>query len=313
MAPLIEARGIHHRYGQRVALNGFDLHVPAGSIFGLLGPNGSGKSTFLALLAAMESPAEGALRVFGEAPRPVLRARVGTVFQENAQDPLMTPLETMELAARLFDVPRGIARERAGGLLERFGLATRERDPIATLSGGMRRRLEVARALVHEPKLLLLDEPTTGVDPGERRNLWDAVSEAATARPDRTVVLASNDLAEADSICDFVAFLEAGAVVASAPPAELKRGLRAESVRLTWPSATDEHLHAVSGWPGTGDLVRDGDEVRLTTDDASGLVPRLFELAPGQILSVGIRPSTLEDAYFHHVRGRGARSATVLA
>jgi ABC-type multidrug transport system ATPase subunit len=283
MTPVIQARAIVHRYGERLALNRLDLEIPHGSIFGLLGPNGSGKSTFVSLVAAMETPREGTLRVFGKEPSASLRARVGTVFQENAQDPLMTPAETIALAARLFEVPRAIARARERELLARFGLHSRQHDPVATLSGGMRRRLEVARALVHDPDLLLLDEPTTGVDPGERRALWDAVSEAAGNGRDRTILLASNDLVEADTVCDVVAFIDAGAAAAVGSPADLKRGLRAESVRASWPSVTDEDLGVIASWPGTSGILRDGDELRLTVDDASALVLRLFEFAPGAI------------------------------
>ncbi|MGH2610800.1 MAG: ATP-binding cassette domain-containing protein [Tepidiformaceae bacterium] len=313
MAPVIHAHAIVHRYGDRVALDGFGLDVPAGSVFGLLGPNGSGKSTFVSLVAAMEPLGEGTLQVFGQEPSPALRARVGTVFQENGQDPLMTPAETTGLAARLFGIPRAEARQRGDELLARFGLRDRARDPISTLSGGMRRRLEMARALMHDPDLLLLDEPTTGVDPGERRALWEALGEAAGDGGERTILLASNDLAEADQVCDLVAFIDAGAVAAVGSPSDLKRGLRAESVRVNWPSATDEDLRAIASWPGASDIVREGDELRLTVDSASALIPRLFELAPGAIRSVSIEPSTLEDAYFRHVRGRAAAPAEVPA
>lgn len=305
MTHVIEARDIVHRYGERTALDGFALTVEPGLVFGLLGPNGSGKSTFISLLAAMERPQLGDLRVFGEVPSAALRGRVGTVFQENAQDPLMSPAETLQLAARLFGVAESGA-ERRERLLDRFGLLDRGADPISTLSGGMRRRLEMARALLHDPDLLILDEPTTGVDPGERRALWNGLAEATDGRA-RTVLLASNDLSEADSVCDRVAFIDGGRVVAAGSPGELKRGLRRESVRVTWPAVTAKEIATVQAWPGVGETAQNGDEVRLSVDDGSALVPRLFELAPGRIRSVSIEPSTLEDAYFQHVRGRAER------
>ncbi len=254
----------------------------------------------MALVAAMEAPQAGTLTVFGHRPTAALRARTGTVFQENAHDPLMTPRETLALAAQLFGLSSAPAQARASTLLARFGLADRAGDGIATLSGGMRRRLEMARALMHEPALLLLDEPTTGVDPGERRALWDALRDAS----ERTVLLASNELAEADSVCDMVAFIDAGRVVATGTPLELKRGLRKESVRLDWEGVTPAQLAAVGAWPRVGDITADGDSVRLTVDNASALVPRLFELAPGAIRGVAIHAATLEDAYFRHVRAR---------
>lgn len=300
----IESQDVRFAYGARNALDGLSLDVPAGSVFGLLGPNGSGKSTFITMLAAMERPRQGELRVFGEPPRAALRARVGTVFQENALDPLMTVAETLTLSGRLFGLSRAAIAERSQGLLGAFGLEGRLHDPVATLSGGMRRRLEVARALLHDPALVLLDEPTTGVDPDERKALWEAL---LGSRRDRTILLATNDLTEADAVCDQVAFLRLGRVVASGTPASLKRGLRRESLRVTWASPSEADLAALAEWEGCGEATRDGDEVHLTVDDAAAFVPRLFQLAPGAIRAVRIEASSLEDAYFQHV---GTRSRT---
>jgi ABC-2 type transport system ATP-binding protein len=219
MTSIVQAQDLTHRYGERMALDGFTLDVPAGSTFGLLGPNGSGKSTFISLLAAMERPQSGELRVFGAAPAAALRGKVGTVFQENAQDPLMTVGEMLMLAGRLFNLSQGQVTARATDLLERFGLTARLDDAVSTLSGGMRRRLEMARALLHDPPLLLLDEPTTGVDPGERRALWETLRQSnasANGGVPRTILLASNDLAAAAAVCDMVAFIDADG---SSPPA----------------------------------------------------------------------------------------------
>lgn len=306
----IEARGVVFRYGERAALAGLDLAVPAGSVFGLLGPNGSGKSTFVSLLAAMEAPHEGDLRVFGEPIAPHLRARSGTAFQENAQDPLLTPLELLDLAGALFGLPARQRRERALALLGVFGLADRARDPIATLSGGMRRRLEVARALLHDPALLVLDEPTTGVDPGERAALWEALR-AAPGRP-RTILLATNDLAEADGVCTHVTFLREGRAVASGTPAALKAGLRRESLIVELLAAEDAELALLAGLPGAAQVAFDGTTAHIATDSAATLVPRLFETLPGRVRAVRIQEATLEDAYFQHV-GRRAQPAVAVA
>lgn len=301
--PVIAAGGITRSYGEFRALDEFSLDVPAGSTFGLLGPNGSGKSTFITMLAAMDVPARGTLQVFGEAPSRALRARVGTVFQENTQDPLMTVGETLSLAGRLFGLRGDALRRRSAHLLGAFGLGGRERHAVSTLSGGMRRRLEMARALLHDPDLLLLDEPTTGVDPDERKTLWAAVLDRE--RGSRTVLLATNDLAEADAVCDHVAFVRDGRVVATGTPWELKRGLRREVLRVTWRGPTEAELAEVGRWPGAGQVTREGDLVHLTADDASKLVPRLFALAPDAIRAVAIQAASLEDAYFQHVGRRG--------
>ena len=301
-AVAIHAVDVTRAYGERIALDRFSLKVPTGSVFGLLGPNGSGKSTFISLVAAMERPPQGSLEVLGEAPSASLRGSVGTVFQENALDPLMSVTETLHLAARLFGLSASVAKQRSAELLAQFGLAERANDATSALSGGMRRRLEMARALLHSPQLLLLDEPTTGVDPDERRALWTAL--LGETRGERTILLATNDLTEADAVCDNVAFIQAGHVVATGTPEELKRGLRHESLRVTWPSATASTLSSIETWPGAGEVVRDGDIVHITVDDASDFVPRLFELAPGEIRAVSIERSSLEDAYFQHVQRR---------
>jgi ABC-2 type transport system ATP-binding protein len=218
----------------------------------------------------------------------------------------MSPRELLALAASMFNLPRAESRARAMALLERFGLGARARDAIATLSGGMRRRLEMARALLHDPDLLLLDEPTTGVDPGERRALWDALLYDESRRRPRTILLATNDMAEADGVCDVVTFLKEGRAVACGSPAALKRGLQRESVTVTCAPHAEAVAATVRTWPGVGTADADGDCLRVTVDDASAFVPRLFEAAPGAITGLSIRSTSLEDAYFHHIGERAA-------
>lgn len=309
--PVVEADNVVRRYGARRALDDCSLTIPSGSVFGLLGPNGSGKSTFVTMVAAMDRPESGALRVFGQEPTAALRARVGTVFQENAQDPLMTVGETLALAGQLFGLDRKAIAERSRRLLEAFGIADRLGERIATLSGGMRRRVEMARALLHDPELLLLDEPTTGVDPDERRALWDVLIGRERGR--RTILLATNDLAEADTVCEQVAFLRDGRVVASGSPGELKKGLRREALRVTWPGVSAGALDALGTLDGVGAITRDGDLVHITADDASSLVPRLFGIEGERIRAVAIDASSLEDAYFQFVGQRARDSDEVRA
>lgn len=303
MQTVIAARAITRYYGDRLALDAFTLDVPAGSIFGLLGPNGSGKSTFMALVAAAEAPTSGELAILGSPPSRLLRARIGTVFQENASDPLLTPAEYLRFAGRLFGLGGSGLDEEIPRLLGRFGLGARAAEPIAQLSGGMRRRLEVARALLHHPEILLMDEPTTGVDPDERRILWETV---LADRGSVTVLVATNDLAEADAVCDRVAFLQAGRVVAAGTPAELKQDLRRESIRVNWPAVTPVQASAIAALSGAGEVTLAEDTLLVTADDASDLVPRIFALAHGAIRSITIEPASLEDAYFQHVRRREA-------
>jgi ABC-2 type transport system ATP-binding protein len=302
----IRAVNVSRRYGERVALDGFSLDVPQGGVFGLLGPNGSGKSTFIAMLAAMQPADSGTVEIFGQPASRELLRRVATVFQENTADPLMKVNEYLRFSGRLFGVPAPELRARSFQLLEKFGLGARADDPVGGLSGGMRRRLEVVRALLHRPGLLLLDEPTTGIDAEERSILWRELLDGAKGT---TVLLATNDLGEADAVCDNVAFIQNGRVVVSGTPASLKAGLRRESVRISLADTSDATAARIAAIPGTGSLARDGDTVVITTDDASTFVPRLFEAAPGAIRSVTIGTASLEDAYFQHVRRRSEGAA----
>jgi ABC-2 type transport system ATP-binding protein len=302
----VRAVNVSRSYGERRALDGFSVDVPRGSVFGLLGPNGSGKSTFIAMLAAGDAPASGTIEVLGEAPSAAVRARTATVFQENSADPLMRAGEYLRFAGRLFGVPKAQLAARAAELLAAFSLGERAGDTVGSLSGGMRRRLEVARALMHRPELLILDEPTTGVDAEERMILWANLRAASEGV---TILIATNDLAEADAVCDRVAFLQAGRVLATGTPAELKSGLRRESVRITW-TRPDLGLFArLAALPGAGDVTTDGDTTIVATDDASTFVPRVFDLAPGVVRSVTIATASLEDAYLQHVGRRPEGSA----
>ena len=306
-AVAISAQGITHHYGERRALDGFSLDVPRGTVFGLLGPNGSGKSTLISLLASTEHPASGSLSLFGEAPSRPLRARIGVVFQENALDPLMRVDETLALAGRLYGLGSAAIATRGKQLLEQFGLADRARDHIATLSGGMRRRLEMARALLHDPELLLLDEPTTGVDPGERRALWEGLLGRQDGR--RTILVATNDLTEADAHCDRAAFIRDGRVIATGTPAELKAELRTQALRVAWEQPPAGALEKLRSWPETGSITADDGQLLIVTDDASAVARKLFDLAPASIRGITISAATLEDAYFQHVARVTAQEA----
>ncbi|MEX0800542.1 MAG: ABC transporter ATP-binding protein [Dehalococcoidia bacterium] len=290
--------------GERLALDSLTLEVPAGGVLGLLGPNGSGKSTLLSILACLRQPAAGRVTVLGETPSAALRARIGVLFQETCLDPLMTPRETLALVGRLHGLGGHDLRQRIDSLLDAVGLATRANALISTLSGGMKRRLELARVLLHSPGLLLLDEPTTGVDPDAEAAVWSLIGNAN--RDGVTVVLATNNVAEADRRCDRVAFLHEGRLAAEGAPAELKAGLKRDSVLVDWPDVASPLVDEISGWDGVGAMRWSPPTLHATVDDASRFVPRLFALAGpaqtgarrGGIRGVRIRESTLEDAYF---------------
>jgi ABC-type multidrug transport system ATPase subunit len=298
----IEVRDAAYRYGERPALDGLSLSVPQGAIFGLLGPNGSGKSTLLSLLVGLRQPAAGEIRVLGAPPSPSVRAKVGIVFQERSLDPQMTVRETMALQGRLFGMTRDDIAARTGELLERMGLLDRAGSFTRTLSGGMKRRLELARALLPDPEVIVLDEPTLALDPDSKHRLWEHLMEANAEG--RTLLLATNDVAEAERYCDTVALIDSGRLVAQGAPAELKAGLRREAVRVEWRSELAARSAQLDGWAEAGHVRLAGQTTHVTVDAASPFLTRLFQQCGDQIHGVRIEQSTLEDVYFQLV-GKG--------
>lgn len=282
--------------GQAVALDGLTLDVPVGSVLGLLGPNGSGKSTLLSLLAGLRAPSSGEVRVLDEAPSSALRARTGILFQESCLDPLMTARETLWLSGRLYGLAGPELRRRIDSLLADVGLSERANALVRTLSGGMKRRLELARVLLHSPGLVLLDEPTTGLDPDAEAALWQRLQ--AANRDGSTIIVATNKVGEADAHCDRVAFLHGGRLAAQGTPSELKAGLRRDAVWVEWPGLTQPLADEIESWEGVGALTWAAPTLHATVDAASTFVPRLFTLAGDGIRTVRVRESTLEDAYF---------------
>ncbi len=220
----IDARGIVKRYGPIVAVDHVDLAVPEGELFGLLGPNGAGKTTLVRILTALIQPSSGEARVAGfdvvREPDAARRA-IGVVPQALTSDLDLTAAENMDIYARFFEVPRDTRRARVRELLERVSLWERRDDLVKTFSGGMRRRLEIARGLVHRPRVLFLDEPTIGLDPQSRHVIWDLLRELR-AGGDLTISLTTHYLDEADALCDHVAIVDQGKVVALGTPGELK-------------------------------------------------------------------------------------------
>ncbi len=288
-----------YAYQDRRALDALSLTVPSGAIFGLLGPNGCGKSTLLSLLIGRRTPASGEIRVLGCPLTPALRGRIGVVFQEPSLDPTMTVSETMRLQARMFGIPRAVAAERTGELLDRVGLSDRAAAMTATLSGGMKRRLELARALLTDPELLLLDEPTLALDLDSRRRLWQHLHEANDAGA--TLLLATNDVDEAERHCHTVTLLDEGRIVAHGAPADLKHGLRRDAVRIEWNGDPGVETDAIRSWPGVGTVRVAGATTHVTVDAASPFLTRLFQHAGDRIHGVQIDKSTLEDVYFQLV------------
>jgi ABC-2 type transport system ATP-binding protein len=224
--PAIAARGLHKSYGDHVVLDGIDLEVCVGTIFSLLGPNGAGKTTVVQILSTLLRADAGEVRVLGHdlATEPdAVRAGIGVTGQSAAVDGLLTGRENLRLMARLYHLDRTVGGQRLEKLLERFDLVDAADTPAATFSGGMRRRLDIAMTLMGSPRLLFLDEPTTGLDPRSRRDVWRIVRDLVA--DGTTVFLTTQYLEEADQLADRVALLDEGRIVAEGSPDELKRSV----------------------------------------------------------------------------------------
>lgn len=231
-----------------VALDGIDLSVDEGEIFGLLGPNGAGKTTLIRVLSTLTEPTTGDASVAGvdvrEHPQRV-RARIGLVFQEPSLDNLLSGRENLELSAALYDVPRKKARRRIDELLDLMDLTGRGDDRVKTYSGGMKRRLEIARGLLHDPEVLFLDEPTLGLDPQTRERLWAYIR--GLREQGTTVLMTTHYMDEADALCDRLAVIDHGQIQALDTPENLKAQLGGTVVHVDGAGLTVERLEAAAG------------------------------------------------------------------
>ena len=256
----VETHGLTRRYDQLVAVDRLDLVVAAGAIFGLLGPNGAGKTTTIKMITTLLPPTAGSARVAGfdvvrEAGK--VRCRIGYVSQMLSADGGLTAEENLRLSASLYGIPRRERSARIAAALEFIGLAEAAHQLVKRYSGGMIRRLELAQALLHEPAVLFLDEPTIGLDPLARRAVWERLL-ALKARGGTTILITTHDMEEADALCDEIALMHRGAVVARGTPAELKRQVGPEA------TLDDVFAHYAGGSIDEGGTYRDVRRTRTT-------------------------------------------------
>jgi ABC-2 type transport system ATP-binding protein len=245
-ASAVHARGLHKSFGDKTVLDGIDLDVPEGTTFGLLGPNGAGKTTVIHILSTLLSPDGGEARVAGHdvvREPDAVRAAIGLTGQFSAVDGLLTGEENLLLMADLHHLGRRAGRLRVGELLERFDLVDAAHKPLATYSGGMKRRLDLAMTLVGDPRVIFLDEPTTGLDPRSRRTMWQIIRDLVAGGV--TIFLTTQYLDEADHLADRIAVLDHGRVVADGTPGELKRLIPGGHILLEFGAAGD--LDAANG------------------------------------------------------------------
>ncbi|MFS0697518.1 ATP-binding cassette domain-containing protein [Streptomyces nitrosporeus] len=295
------------------AVRDLDLDVPQGESFAFLGPNGAGKSTTIALLCALVRPTAGSAAVAGAdvltQPHQV-RRQVGMIFQRSALDPDLTADQNLYIHARLYGLRRHHARRRATEVLDLVDLADRRRSPVRTLSGGMGRRLEIARGLLHAPRVLFLDEPTTGLDPHARAQIWERLR-ALRDRHGSTVFVTTHYLEEAEN-CDRLAIIDHGRLVAQGTPLALRTAIGDDRVVLrTSDNATAcQVVRRIA--PVNGGIDADPDGIRLRMPDGSAWIPRLCSALEAHGIAVHAASATaptLDDVFFHHT-GRSLHTPT---
>ncbi|WP_238008375.1 ATP-binding cassette domain-containing protein [Dactylosporangium sp. AC04546] len=304
-ATMIEARDIRKRYSTTTALDGVDLDVPTGTVYGLLGPNGAGKTTLVRILATLLRPDSGAARVAGRdvvREANAVRYRIGLTGQFAAVDEKLTGRENLRLFGRLYHLPRRQAKEKADALLERFGLAEAGDRVVSMYSGGMRRRLDIAASLLVDPAVLFLDEPTTGLDPRSRSQVWDAIR--GLVREGTTVLLTTQYLDEADQLADRIGVIDRGRLIASGTPGELKGSVGGTRVEIVVedPSrlgaAVDALRHAVDADPH---VVPGARRISAAVDGAGGdliaAAVRALDAAGIVTEDIALRRPTLDDVF----------------
>jgi ABC transporter DrrB family efflux protein len=303
--PAVRVEGVVKRFGATVALDGARLEVPAGMVFGLLGPNGAGKTTLVRILATLLAPDAGRAEVLGHdvAREPAaVRELIGLTGQFAAVDELLTGRENLEMFGRLFNLPREQARRRAGELLERFGLTQAADRPARTYSGGMRRRLDIASSLLTRPQVLFLDEPTTGLDPRSRNEIWAIVRELQ--REGTTILLTTQYLEEADQLADRIAVIDHGTVIAEGTGNELKDRVGGQILEVELSSAQQrDRAQAVLAGVGCGEPAPDERPDRLTLPAPRNGLQLVEEAAAGLrraqigVSDIGLRRPTLDDVF----------------
>jgi ABC-2 type transport system ATP-binding protein len=298
-AAVISVQNLVHRYENRIALNGISFEVRPAELFGLLGPNGSGKTTLFRILSTLMIPTAGRALVMGydAAKDPdAVRRQIGVVFQAQSIDPKLTAHENLWHQGHLYGLRGAALNQRVGEILSRVGLADRAKERVETFSGGMQRRIELAKGLLHHPAVLLLDEPTTGLDPGARRDLWQYLQ--ILRDEEHVSVLVTTHLMEEAERCDRLAIMNEGNVVALGTPAALKSEIGGDVVLLE--AARDARLLAdhIRARFNVETTVLEN-QVRIELSEGHRFVPDVVEAFPGEIQSISVSKPALEDVFIH--------------
>ena len=301
---IIETKNLTKSYNDLVAVDNLNLQIEEGEIFGLLGPNGAGKTTTLLMLTTLKPPTSGTaiINTFDIVKQPdKVRKSIGIVFQDPSSDEILTGYENLKLHGWLYDMPDKLREERIKEVLELVDLTDRKNDRVKKYSGGMRRRLELARGLMHHPKILFLDEPTLGLDPQSRDYIWNYILKLAKEKK-ITIIITTHYMDEADKLCNRLAIIDHGKIVVMGAPKDLKKELGGDIIRLKAENLSIDELKKLHYVKNISDC--EG-EICLTLENANEHLQEILKTV-GKVDSVEIRSPTLDDVFLHYT-GRGMR------
>jgi ABC-2 type transport system ATP-binding protein len=308
----IEVDHLVKKFGDLIAVNDISFYVEDGEIFGLLGPNGAGKTTLIRMMTTLTPPTSGTARIAGHDIRTDpdgVRNVLGVIPQAFTSDPELTASENMLIHAKLYGVPASQRERLISNLLDSVDLAKFKDALVRTFSGGMRRRLEIARGLVHSPKILFLDEPTTGLDPVSRSNVWEMIR-GLRDNAKLTILLTTHYMDEADKLCERIAIVDHGKLVALDTPTELKDSIPGtDTVEAEFESAPDDWVEQLKKLPQAADVAQRDGVVHIASHDGPSTVAGLMDLARAKnvrVKKVTVQSTTLDDVFLHYT-GRELR------
>ena len=301
---IIETENITKDFGGFRAVNSINLKVPRNTIYGVLGPNGAGKSTLISMLCTIVPPSNGTAKINGydivkEAND--VRRSIGIVFQTRALDDILTGREHLEMHAALYGVPKGVRKERIQEVLDLIALGKKADEETKNYSGGMKRRLEIGRGLIHHPKLLFLDEPTLGLDIQTRESIWTYIEDLRN-NIDITILLTTHYLEEADSLCDEVAIINQGQIIKADSPKNLKEELKSDTITLT-SSHSQKLCDLMENQSFVSEIMKNNDEVKILVEKGGNLIPKVVKLSEDndiELNSIELAHPSLEEVFIKY-------------